>query len=109
MFRKGREDSEESEDVIATETDEEGEVTPAQASGLVGFIGGVIVGALIGAGVALLIAPERGAVTRRRIRQKLEHASDEAMDRLEDIKDDAGRRLRRGRRRVRRLRTRVAD
>jgi hypothetical protein len=77
------------------------------ASGIVGFLGGLVLGALIGAGVALLVAPERGDVTRRRLRTRLRDAGDEAKEQLEDWRDDAERELRRHRRKLqRRLRPR---
>lgn len=72
------------------------------ASGVVGFIGGLLLGAVIGAGIALLVAPERGAVTRRRLRQRVEDLREEARDQLDDLRDEAGEKLRRGRRRLRR-------
>jgi gas vesicle protein len=77
------------------------------ASGIIGFIGGLLLGTLIGAGVALLVAPERGDVTRRRLRTKIRDAGDEAKEHLEDWRDDAERELRRHRRKLqRRLRSR---
>jgi hypothetical protein len=77
------------------------------ASGIVGFLGGLVLGALIGAGVALLVAPERGDVTRRRLRTRLRDAGDDAKEQLEDWRDDAERELRRHRRKLqRRLRPR---
>ncbi|MGD8726346.1 MAG: YtxH domain-containing protein [Gemmatimonadales bacterium] len=72
------------------------------ARGVVGFIGGLMLGALIGAGVALLLAPERGYVTRRRIRTRLEDARDDAKDQLDDWRGSAEREIKRGRRRIER-------
>jgi len=71
------------------------------ATGLVGFLAGFTLGALAGAGLALLLAPERGDVTRRRIRKKFRDVSDDARDQFEDWKDDAGRELRRRQRQLR--------
>lgn len=68
----------------------------------VAFLVGVIVGALVGAGTALLLAPERGEVTRGRIRRRMRRVRNEAAERVGELRDDAERELRRARRRVRR-------
>ncbi len=86
------EDDEELEDAVADEG----------TGALAGFIGGLLEGAVIGVGIALLVAPERGEVTRRRLRGRLRDAQDGARDRLGHWRDDAGRRLKRKRRRLRR-------
>ncbi len=79
------------------------------ASGIIGFIGGLVLGALIGAGVALLVAPERGDITRRRLRTKLRDVGDDAREQLDDFRSDAERELRRHRRKLqRRLRGRTS-
>jgi hypothetical protein len=70
------------------------------ARGIVGFLGGLLVGALVGAGVALLLAPERGDVTRRRIRTRLYDAADDAKDQMDEWRDSAERELRRGRKKL---------
>lgn len=72
------------------------------SSGTVAFIGGLLLGAVIGAGIALLVAPERGVVVRRRLRHKLHELQDEARDQLDDWRDEAGTRLKRQRRRLER-------
>ncbi len=91
------------EDEEIEEDDEELEdAVDEGANALAGFIGGLLVGAVIGVGIALLVAPERGAVTRRRLRGRLRDAQDGAWDRLGHWRDDAGRRLKRKRRRLRR-------
>jgi len=64
------------------------------------FLSGFVLGALLGAGAALLLAPERGQVVRRRIRTQFDHMRDDAADRLTDWRDDARRELRRQRRRL---------
>ena len=55
------------------------------------FVLGVVIGALIGAGVALLLAPDSGKRTRRRIRRSAEDLSDAAGDTLQTVADDAKR------------------
>jgi len=76
-------------------------------SGIVGFIGGLFLGALIGAGVALLVAPERGDITRRRLKKRVRDVSDDAREQFDDWRGDAERELRKHRRKLqRRLRTR---
>ncbi len=114
MFRKDREESGDHDEGLQVVDDDvleeelaEADAVRAHASGIVGFMGGALIGAIVGAGVALLVAPERGAVTRRRIRARFEDASDDAMDRFEDLRDDANRRLRKGQRRLRRRRNRA--
>lgn len=52
------------------------------------FISGLICGAAIGAGVALLMAPESGKKTRRRITRAAEDLKGDASDRWEEIADE---------------------
>ena len=60
------------------------------------FAVGLILGALIGAGVALLVAPQSGEETRRLLRRRAKKLAAGAQDRYEDVKD----RIRQARRRV---------
>jgi gas vesicle protein len=60
------------------------------------FTVGLILGALIGAGVALLLAPQSGEETRRLLRRRAKKLAADAQDRYEDVKD----RIRRARRRA---------
>ena len=57
------------------------------------FAAGLILGALVGAGLALLLAPQSGADTRRGLARKARHLAEEARDRY----DDARQRVRRAR------------
>jgi len=66
------------------------------------FVVGLVLGVLVGAGTALLLAPERGDVTRRRIGRRVQRLRRGAAERFEDVRDGAERELRRARRRVRR-------
>ena len=52
------------------------------------FMSGLLLGALIGASVALLTAPEPGRRTRRRLQKTAGNLKDTAGDRWEDLADD---------------------
>lgn len=52
------------------------------------FAAGLLLGAAIGAGVALLMAPDSGRKTRRRIRRVAGDFADTAQDRWEEVSDD---------------------
>ncbi len=60
---------------------------------IVNFVAGLLLGAVIGAGVALLSAPQSGRRTRRRIRKAAVDLRDSASDRWEDLADDVKRRV----------------
>jgi gas vesicle protein len=47
-----------------------------------------IVGAAVGAGLALLLAPDRGSETRRRLGQTARRLSSQMRDGMDDIKDN---------------------
>jgi len=51
------------------------------------FAVGLLLGALIGAGVALLFAPQSGEETRRLIRKRTRKLAHTAGDKLEDFRD----------------------
>jgi gas vesicle protein len=52
------------------------------------FMSGVICGVAIGAGVALLMAPESGKKTRKRITRAAGDLREDATDRWDDIADE---------------------
>ncbi len=52
------------------------------------FVAGLSLGAVLGAGVALLMAPAKGKKTRRRLVKAAQGARDSAQDRLEYITDE---------------------
>lgn len=60
--------------------------------GIAGFVTGMLIGALVGAGVALLFAPARGDRLRRRLGRGARHLGGRARHRLEH----AARQARRG-------------
>jgi hypothetical protein len=70
-------------------------------SGTLSFIAGMVLGALVGAGVALLVAPERGAVTRRRLKKLVGRIRHDAGERVADWRDDVKAELKRRRRQIR--------
>jgi len=55
---------------------------------VVNFISGLILGVVIGAGIALLTAPQPGRRTRRRLQRGARELKDTATDRWEDLADD---------------------
>lgn len=59
--------------------------------GAVEFLTGLIVGGLLGAGTALLLAPRSGRHTRRRIRRAAEDLGDRAEEGLQRAADDVRR------------------
>ncbi len=63
----------------------------AEAHGAGSFVAGIVVGALIGAGIALLFAPDTGVRTRKRLRRGARALRARAGEGL----DDAARRTRR--------------
>lgn len=75
--------------------DEDTTMEDPQHSGSRTFVAGLLIGALVGAGVALLFAPQSGADTRRVIRRRAKKLAAGAQDRYDDLKD----RLRQARRR----------
>lgn len=60
---------------------------------LLNFISGLVLGAVIGAGIALLMAPERGTTTRRRLRKTAAQLRGSAGDRWDGLADEVGKRV----------------
>jgi hypothetical protein len=90
------------EELEELEEDDLPELGARSGGSAVGFLIGFVLGALVGAGAALLAAPERGNVTRGRLRRRMRRMRDGAVERVGEIRDDAERGIRRARRRVRR-------
>jgi len=55
---------------------------------ILNFISGLFLGAIIGAGVAMLTAPQSGRRTRRRIRKAAGGFRDTAAERWDDLAED---------------------
>ncbi len=104
-------------DIDLAEGDERGDeesadlVDDKRAGSIAAFVGGMLIGGLVGAGVALLLAPDRGDVTRRRVRRTFTDLTEGAREQfegarehLDELRDDARRELRRQRRRLHRRR-----
>ncbi len=64
-----------------------------QDASAVSFVSGFILGAVLGAGIALLTAPESGGRTRRRIHRVATDAKESAGDQLEDLAEDVKQRV----------------
>ena len=58
--------------------------------------------AVLGAGVAILLAPERGEVLRRRLGRNIRHLQGDALDQLDDWRGDARREVQKQRKRLQR-------
>ena len=70
----------------------------AGVSGAVTFVAGVVVGALVGAGIALLVAPTKGSALRRRLGRRARTLGERARDGLEEAAHQTRRDLARRRR-----------
>ncbi len=57
------------------------------------FVSGFLLGAMVGAGIALLAAPEAGMRTRRRIRRVAGGLRESAGDHWEDLAEDVKERV----------------
>lgn len=73
------------------------------------FIAGLALGALVGAGAALLMAPHSGERTRRKIARAAEDLGDSTRDRFEEASEDVRRRAHRAVRAAERRRDRIRD
>jgi len=88
---------------LALEAAESGERTDWAQVGV--FSAGIAIGALIGAGAALLLAPSSGYETRTRLARRARHTGVRAVDRVGDLTDGARRGAKRSARRLGRVAT----
>jgi gas vesicle protein len=56
----------------------------------VGFVFGLLVGALVGASIAVILAPQSGAETRETLRHKAHEVKGRANELATEFKEDAG-------------------
>lgn len=82
-------------DDAALEDDEEMDEGTVETGGARTFVAGLVIGALVGAGLALLLAPQSGEATRRMLRRQAKRAAHGVQDRYDEIKE----KVRRARRR----------
>ena len=66
----------------------------------VSFVSGLLLGVAIGAGVALLLAPQSGRRTRRALVRSVEDLSDSATERWDDVTDELRSAVRSGRKKL---------
>lgn len=59
-----------------------------QDANAMNFVSGFLLGAMVGAGIALLTAPDAGNRTRRKIRRAAGGLKDSATDQLDDFAED---------------------
>lgn len=53
-----------------------------------GFVFGILIGALVGAAVAILLTPQNGEATRNLIKEKIEEGKTKAFEIAGDLKGD---------------------
>lgn len=70
-------------------------------SGAINFVAGMLLGAVLGASLALLTAPQSGRKTRKRLIRAVSSAREVAGDRWEDLTDEVQDAVKAGRKRVR--------
>ena len=71
-------------------------------TGALNFIAGLAIGAVFGASIALLTAPQAGKRTRRQVVRAIAAARDDAGEEWEQVSDRMKSAVRKGRRRIRR-------
>lgn len=57
---------------------------------LVALLAGVVVGAAVGVAVGMLLAPEKGAETRNKVKSKLEDLEVDVLSKVDEIIDQIG-------------------
>jgi gas vesicle protein len=89
-----------SDDLPAATTRENDRVS-VSTHGTAGFVAGVLFGAFLGAGFALLLAPERGEKIRGRLKRRMRSLRDDARDGIDRAGSATRKELRRRQRRIR--------
>jgi gas vesicle protein len=83
------------------------------AHGRAGFLVGVVFGAFLGAGIAMVLAPDRGNKTRRRLRRRMQLLREGALESLDQAgsrtRKEFGRRKRRLRAELERIREKARE
>jgi gas vesicle protein len=69
-------------------------------TGGVPFLAGILMGIIIGAGLALLVAPQSGRRTRRRLARRVEDVADEAVGKWDDVAGELRSAVRSGRKKL---------
>jgi gas vesicle protein len=72
-----------------------------EESGALNFVAGLFLGAVLGASLALLTAPQSGRKTRKRLIRAVANARETATDRWEDVSDEVQGAVKAGRKRIR--------
>jgi gas vesicle protein len=72
-----------------------------EESGALNFVAGMLLGAVIGASMALLTAPQSGRKTRKRLVRAVSSARENAVDRWDDLSDEVQDAVRAGKKRIR--------
>jgi gas vesicle protein len=70
-------------------------------SGAVNFVAGLLLGAVIGASLALVTAPQSGRKTRKRLVRAVSTVRDSAEDHWDDLSDELQGAVKAGRKRIR--------
>ena len=86
---------------LSTEPDGKAIQLSASPHTTAGFIAGVLFGAFLGAGLALLFAPDRGEKTRGRLRRRMKSLSEDAREGIDRAGSRTREELRRRQRRIR--------
>ena len=55
---------------------------------MIQYKGALVLGALIGAGVAVLIAPDKGSVTRDKLKKEGKEVKDQLVSDIKEVKED---------------------
>jgi gas vesicle protein len=89
-----------SDDVAVAQTTENDRPT-VSTHGTAGFMAGILFGAFLGAGLALLLAPERGEKIRDRLKRRMRSLGDDARSGIDRAGSATRKELRRRQRRIR--------